>query len=233
MSHSSSYPAQLNFVIKTGDRLPPLRIPLLDATGLPRDLTSVANIKLVVAQVVGGRRTVDLGTMTVYGHPFDGIAEYQWPATGLVPGEYLMDHSSIVFLMSREGAQAMVPNKSGRIINIASVLGLVPMRLQSSYVAAKAGVVNLTRTMAIELGAQGILTNCIAPGSILTEGTRRLFYADDGQFSDRVKGMLAHVPLGRPGRCDEIAHAVLFLAAPESSYINGAVLPVDGGWLAG
>ena len=138
-----------------------------------------------------------------------------------------------LFLVSKAASRRMLQRGSGRIINIASVMGLVPARLQCAYTAAKAGVVNLTRTMAIELGAQGILTNCIAPGSILTEGTRRLFYADDGQFSDRVKGMLAHVPLGRPGRCDEIAHAVLFLAAPESSYINGAVLPVDGGWLAG
>ena len=96
-----------------------------------------------------------------------------------------------------------------------------------------ASVVNLTRTMAIELGSQGILTNCIAPGSILTDGTKQLFYGEDGQFSDRVKGLLAHIPLGRPGQPEEIAHAVLFLAAPESSYLNGAIIPVDGGWLAG
>jgi NAD(P)-dependent dehydrogenase (short-subunit alcohol dehydrogenase family) len=105
--------------------------------------------------------------------------------------------------------------------------------LQCAFVAAKAGVVNLTRAMALELGSQGILTNCIAPGSILTEGTKKLFYGDDGKFSDRVQSLLAHIPLGRPGECAEIAHVVLFLAAPESSYINGAVLPVDGGWLAG
>ena len=59
------------------------------------------------------------------------------------------------------------------------------------------------------------------------------FYGADGKFSDRVQAMLAHIPLGRPGTCEEVAHAALFLAAPESSYINGAVLTVDGGWLAG
>jgi NAD(P)-dependent dehydrogenase (short-subunit alcohol dehydrogenase family) len=100
-------------------------------------------------------------------------------------------------------------------------------------VAAKAGVVNLTRSMAIELGSQGVLVNCVAPGSIMTEGTKQLFYGPDGKFSDRVQSMLAHIPLGRPAQVEEIAHAVLFLAAPESSYINGAVLAVDGGWLAG
>ncbi len=138
-----------------------------------------------------------------------------------------------LFLVSKAAAKHMLERKSGRIINISSVLGLVPARLQCAFVAAKAGVVNLTRAMAIELGSQGVLVNCIAPGSILTEGTKQLFYGDDGKFSHRVQGLLAHIPLGRPGECAEIAHAVLFLAAPESSYINGAVLPVDGGWLAG
>ena len=94
-------------------------------------------------------------------------------------------------------------------------------------------MVNLTKSMALELGPQGVLVNCIAPGSILTDGTKQLFYGADGKFSDRVQAMLAHVPLGRPGTPEEIAHAALFLAAPESSYINGAILTVDGGWTAG
>ena len=138
-----------------------------------------------------------------------------------------------LFQVSRAAAKPMLAQQAGRIINIASVLGLVPARLQCPFVAAKAGVVNLTKAMALELGAQGVLVNCIAPGSILTEGTRKLFYGADGMFSDRVQAMLAHIPLGRPGTCEEVAHAALFLAAPESSYINGAVLTVDGGWLAG
>ena len=122
-----------------------------------------------------------------------------------------------VFLVSKAAARQMVAQKAGRIINIASVLGLVPARLQSPYVAAKAGVVNLSRSMAIELGSQGVLVNCVAPGSIMTEGTKQLFYGPDGKFSDRVQSMLAHIPLGRPAQVEEIAHAVLFLAAPESS----------------
>jgi NAD(P)-dependent dehydrogenase (short-subunit alcohol dehydrogenase family) len=75
--------------------------------------------------------------------------------------------------------------------------------------------------------------NAIAPGSILTEGTKRLFYGDAGQFRDSVKQMLAHIPLGRPGTTDEVACGVLFLAAPEASYVNGAILTIDGGWTAG
>ena len=138
-----------------------------------------------------------------------------------------------VFLVSRAAARVMRPQKSGRIINIASIAGLVPLRLQCPFVAAKAGVINLTRAMALELGPHGILVNGITPGSTLTEGTRKLFYGEDGLFKDAVRQMLAHVPLGRPGTPEEIAHAALFLAAPESSYINGHVLTVDGGWTAG
>ena len=121
----------------------------------------------------------------------------------------------------------------GRIINIASIAGLVPLRLQCAFVAAKAGVVNLTRAMALELGPHGILVNGIAPGSTLTEGTRRLFYGEDGTFREHVQRMLDHVPLGRPGTTDEIAVAALFLADPENSYMNGHIVVVDGGWTAG
>jgi 3-oxoacyl-[acyl-carrier protein] reductase len=100
-------------------------------------------------------------------------------------------------------------------------------------VAAKAGVVNLTRAMALELGPDGILVNGIAPGSTLTDGTRQLFYGEDGMFRESVQRMLDHVPLGRPAESDEIAVAALFLADSENSYMTGHVLVVDGGWTAG
>jgi NAD(P)-dependent dehydrogenase (short-subunit alcohol dehydrogenase family) len=138
-----------------------------------------------------------------------------------------------LYLVSKEAARVMRTQKGGKIINIASVAGIVPLRLQCAFVAAKAGVINLTKAMAIELGGSGILVNGIAPGSILTEGTEKLFYGDDGRFRDSAQKLLDHIPLGRPGSTDEIAHAALFLAAPESSYINGHILTVDGGWTAG
>jgi 3-oxoacyl-[acyl-carrier protein] reductase len=138
-----------------------------------------------------------------------------------------------VFVTSRVVVPVMLKNPGGRIINISSVAGLVPLRLQSAFVAAKAGVVNLTRSMALELGPHGILVNAVAPGSTLTRGTEALFYGPDGAYSENAASLLSHIPLGRPGTPEEIAHAVLFLAAPESSYINGAILTVDGGWTAG
>jgi 3-oxoacyl-[acyl-carrier protein] reductase len=138
-----------------------------------------------------------------------------------------------LYLVSRAVAGAMRLQKYGRIVNIASVVGLVPLRLQCAFAAAKAGVVNLTRAMAIELGHLGITVNCVAPGSILTEGTKKLFYGEDSKFRKTVDQLIAHIPAGRPGSSEEVAHAVTFLAAEESRYINGAVLTVDGGWTAG
>jgi len=138
-----------------------------------------------------------------------------------------------LYEVSRAAARVMKAQRSGRLINIASIVGLVPLRLQCAFVAAKGGVVNLTRGMALELGPHGIQVNGIAPGSILTEGTKQLFYGPDGAFKDSVQQMLAHVPLGRPGTTDEIAVAVLFLADPENSYTHGHILTVDGGWTAG
>ena len=138
------------------------------------------------------------------------------------------------YLMSKAALEPMVARGAGgRVINIASVVGLAAMRLQSPFAAAKAGIVHLTRAMAIELGHHGILSNAIAPGSIMSEGTRSLFYGKDGLFGSRTEEFMRHIPMGRPGEPNEIAQAVLLLGSPAASYVNGQCLAVDGGWTAG
>lgn len=128
---------------------------------------------------------------------------------------------------------SMIPKQSGRIVNIASVAGIVPLQLQCAYDASKAGLIQLTKALAVEMGGHGITINAVAPGSTLTDGTRKIFYSDDGSFAEHAQRHLDHIPLGRPAQPEEIAHAVLFLVAPESAYITGQVLAVDGGWTTG
>ena len=138
-----------------------------------------------------------------------------------------------LYLMSRAALAPMIAGGGGRVINIASVVGLAAMRLQSAFAAAKAGIIHLTRAMALELGPQGVLTNAVAPGSVLSEGTRAALLRRRRQLRRPHRQFMAHIPLGRPGTAEEIAEAVLFLASPDASYVNGQVLAVDGGWTAG
>jgi 3-oxoacyl-[acyl-carrier protein] reductase len=138
-----------------------------------------------------------------------------------------------VFEVSQQVARVMCQQNSGRIINIASVVGLVPFRSQCAFNAAKAGVIQLTKAMALELAPNGVLVNAICPGSVLTEATQKLFYGDDGKFHDKMQRLLDHVPLGRPATVDEISVGALYLADPDNTYTTGHILTIDGGWTSG
>lgn len=136
-----------------------------------------------------------------------------------------------LFYCCRAVSPRMVARQTGVVINISSVIGLVPFRLQSAFAAAKAAVIHFSRSIALELAPFGIRVNAIAPGSVLTRATHALFY--NPEKKDLAESLLSHVPLGRPGNPEEVANAALFLASPDSSYITGTVLTVDGGWTAG
>ena len=138
-----------------------------------------------------------------------------------------------VYNVSKAVIPHLIAAGGGRIVNIASVMGLTPAQLQSAFVAAKAAVINLSKSMALELAVHNILVNAVAPGSTLTEATRRFIYGPDGAYAEKAQSLLSHIPLGRPGSPEEIASAVLFLVSPEASYITGTTLTVDGGWTAG
>jgi NAD(P)-dependent dehydrogenase (short-subunit alcohol dehydrogenase family) len=137
------------------------------------------------------------------------------------------------FYCCRSAARVMAAQKHGSIVNIASVAGVVALRLQVGFVAAKAAIIRMTEAMACELGPKGIRVNCVSPGSTLTEGTRSLFYSKTGTFSDNASRLLSFIPQGRPAETDEIAEAVAFLSSDSACYINGHNLIVDGGWTCG
>ncbi len=131
-----------------------------------------------------------------------------------------------VFNCGRAVAPAMIKRGFGRILNASSVVGLYGNFGQSNYVATKAAVIGLTRVWARELGPRGITVNAVAPGFIGTEMVR--------QMPEHIlNGMVARTPVRRLGEPSDVANAYLFLASDEASFINGAVLSVDGGVVVG
>jgi 3-oxoacyl-[acyl-carrier protein] reductase len=126
------------------------------------------------------------------------------------------------FLVTRAASRIMMKQRSGRIVNISSVVGLTGNAGQANYSASKAGLIGLTKSSAKELASRGITVNAVAPGFIETEMTKAMPDAAREEFLKRVL-------ISRAGAPDDIASAVLFLASDEASYITGQVLTVDGG----
>ena len=122
----------------------------------------------------------------------------------------------------KSAIRPMMKNKYGRIINITSIVGLTGNPGQANYAASKAGLIGMTQSIAKEVGTRGITVNCIAPGWIDTEMTVDL-------PEDSKKDLLDRIPIGKIGKPEDIAHAAVFLASDEASYITGQTITVDGG----
>jgi len=128
-----------------------------------------------------------------------------------------------VFNMTKQVIRPMMKAKSGSIINMSSVIGLMGNAGQGSYAASKAGIIGFTKSVAKELGSRAIRCNAIAPGFVETDMTG---YLKEGDQADKYK---AGIPLGRFGTAEDIANVTLFLASNMSAYVTGQVLSVDGG----
>lgn len=137
-------------------------------------------------------------------------------------------HLKGAFICSRAVQNIMVEKKYGRIINISSTSAL-GNRGQANYSAAKAGLQGFTKTLAIELGKYGITTNAVAPGFVETDMTRATAARMGMDFDEFVKAAVSRIPVGRSGKPEDIANAVLFFAMEESSFVNGQVIYVAGG----
>ncbi|MFC4404613.1 3-oxoacyl-[acyl-carrier-protein] reductase [Gracilibacillus xinjiangensis] len=127
-----------------------------------------------------------------------------------------------VFLCTKAVTRQMMKQKSGRIINVSSVVGVSGNPGQANYVSAKAGVIGLTKTTAKELAMRNILVNAIAPGFIETDMTDQL-------TDEQKEQMLALIPLQKLGKADDVANVALFLASEQSNYVTGQTIQVDGG----
>lgn len=126
------------------------------------------------------------------------------------------------FLLNQLASKVMLKQKFGRVVNIASVVGVTGNTGQANYVASKAGMIGFTKSMADEFATRNITFNCIAPGFIESPMTDKLNDSQKEQIAKKI-------PMGRMGTADEIAHGVLFLASDKSSYITGHTLHINGG----
>jgi 3-oxoacyl-[acyl-carrier protein] reductase len=127
-----------------------------------------------------------------------------------------------VFVMSRAVLRGMMKARAGRIVNVTSVVGHTGNAGQANYAAAKAGIAGFSKSLAREVGSRNITVNCVAPGFIETDMTRSL-------APEQVKKLVENVPLGRLGRVEDVAQAVLYLCSPGAAYVTGATLHVNGG----
>lgn len=130
------------------------------------------------------------------------------------------------YFLSQEAAKVMVEQKSGKIINIASMLSFQGGKFVPPYTASKHAVVGLTKSFANELAAKGVQINAIAPGYVETKNTAPIL-----EDEERNKEITARIPAGRWAAPADLQGVVVFLASKASDYMNGAIIPVDGGWL--
>jgi 2-deoxy-D-gluconate 3-dehydrogenase len=190
--------------------------------------------------------SADLGSTQAAQTMFDAAWDQHGPIDGLVNNagiikrvdavdfteadwDAVMDINlkSMFFLCQSIGRKAIAAGRQARVVNVASMLSFQGGIRVASYTASKSGVLGITRLLANEWGAKGVNVNAVAPGYIETNNTEAL-----RNDPDRSASILGRIPAGRWGVPSDIGDAAVFLLAPASNYMHGAVIPVDGGWLA-
>ena len=184
------------------------------------DLTNPADVTRAVAETES-----TLGPLDVLVNN-SGVSGEGWAAELPLDRweEVIATNLSGAFLMCQAAGRGMIERKRGAVVNVASVAGMIGVRMLAAYSASKGGLIQLTRTLAVEWARHGVRVNALAPGYFLTDINRQHFSTEAGERMVRN-----HIPMGRLGQPSELAGAVVFLASEASSFMTGAVLTVDGG----
>jgi 3-oxoacyl-[acyl-carrier protein] reductase len=206
---------KLEFCTETVEKATALGVK---AWGFAANVAEAASVDAAVEQIVPATGKVDI-LVNNAGITKDGLlmrmSEADWDAV-------LDINLKGTFLFTKAFSRSFLKQRSGRIVNIASVIGLIGNAGQCNYGASKAGVIGFTKSAARELASRGITVNAIAPGFIETAMTAKI-------SPEAREGLLKQIPLGSLGQPEDVANAVLFLASPAARYITGQVLAVDGG----
>jgi 3-oxoacyl-[acyl-carrier protein] reductase len=199
-------------------------VAVFDVAGDPPvDVSDVASVADAVERVRAEHGPVDI-VVNAAGIPAGGtLGDDRYPDTW---DRTLAVNLTGAMLVVRACLDDLLASDAGRVVNVASTEGLVAARRTSPYTVSKHGLVGFTRSLAVDYGRQGVTANCVCPGPILTGMTAAIPADDRDAYARR------NVPVGRYGTPDEIAHVIVALTAVEASYVNGAVIPVDGGMTA-
>jgi len=192
-------------------------------TGMLADLSERSGVESLIASIARDVPRVDIlvnNAGTIARAPAAEHPTADWDRV-------LAVNLTAPFLLTREVGRGMVERGAGKVIFTASMLSFQGGILVPGYTASKSGVAGLVRAFANEWAARGVNVNAVAPGYIATDNTAAL-RAD----ADRSRAILDRIPAGRWGEASDLGGVTIFLAAPASDYVNGAIIPVDGGWMA-